>query len=178
MNIEILFNEIIEKLNRDERPLIKLSEDDHNFLREKWRQIIEAKNYNELVKIMCLLDNTFSLSTIHQQNILETLSHCDNDEITILCLGVARKHIIEANHKNSNRVDIDTLDIFKKLLTHKNPEVKEWTLRNIESLGAQSLYLKNDVLSAKPSFLKLLNENHRACAQIIELLEKRWSYQK
>ena len=174
MDIDKVFNEIIEKLKQDIRPHLPLTADDHQTLHESWSSINESQDFKQLFKILCILDNTNSLSLIHQQNITTTLLNSDDDEITVLTLGVARKHIIEAAHKNSNRVTIDFLEVLKQMLSTSSPETLEWTLRLIESLGSQSIILKEDVLKSKPGMLANFNSHKKASKQIIELLEKRW----
>ena len=90
-----------------------------------------------------------------------------------MALGVARKHIIEARHKDGYRMEMDFLEVLKETLDHEDYEVKEWSLRLIEGLGSQSLFFKEQVLSIKPK-LTLFNEHKKMVKEIIELLEKRW----
>lgn len=184
MQIELVFNDIIEKLKSEQRPQIKLSSEDHEYLNQALSAILKEANFKDpnLIKILCILDNTISLNTCYKANIIKLLNSClpyekekDCEEVIVLTLGVARKHIIEALHKDAQRIPIDVLDVFKILLSAKSGEIREWTLRNIESLGMQSFYLKEDVINSRPGFLKLFNQHNQACMQIIELLEKRWS---
>jgi hypothetical protein len=65
-------------------------------------------------------------------------------------------------------------DLLKKLLKNKNPEVLEWTLRTIDSMGPMSLRLKKEVLEARPGLMKFFNQHQKSSSQIIELLEKQW----
>ncbi|EQC43767.1 hypothetical protein [Bacteriovorax sp. Seq25_V] len=174
MNIDNVFNEVIEKLKQDIRPHLHLTTEDHVVLKNQWSQINESQNFQELFKILCILDNTNSLNLIHQENISHTLKNCNDEEISVLTLGVARKHIIEASHKNSNRVSMDFLEVLKHMLKTNSSETLEWTLRLIESLGSQSIILKPDVLKAKPGMLASFNSHKKAAKQIIELLERRW----
>lgn len=180
MDIEKTYLLILDKLKKDQRPLLKLSNAEIDFLNHSWSELhINHKvEYDKLFKILCILDNTISLSTNFSANILKTLALDINDkkneEIIVLTLGIARKHIIEAHHKDSKRIPIDALECYKGLLKAKSAEIREWTLRNIEGLGSQSAYLKKEVLDSRPGLLQLFNNHNQACVQIIELLEKRW----
>lgn len=181
MDINTRYLEILDKLKKDERPLLKLTSEELDFLNHSWSELFKAQeiSHESLFKILCILDNTISLSTIFSQNILKTLvldsKNKDNEQIVVLTLGITRKHIIEAYHKESRRIPIEVLDTFKTLLHAKSGEIREWVLRNIESLGSQSAYLRKEVLESRPGLLQLFNKHNQACVQIIELLEKRWS---
>jgi len=174
MNIEAVFKQIIADLQANKRPQIKLSEDDLAHLAQAWEEVNNTKNWSDLFQILCILDNTVTLSSIFQKVILTTLKECHDSETLVLVLGAARKHIIEESHKRSERIKIDFLNALKDLLQSKDPEVLEWTLRLIESLGSQAIFLKEDVIAAKPGFMAIFNEHKKAAKQIIELLEKKW----
>jgi hypothetical protein len=175
MNIEEVFSQIITDLQANKRPLIKLTEQDLDTLASAWHDIIESKNWKGLFKILCILDNTVTLSPKFFDQINTTLRECDDEEIMVLTLGAARKHIIDENHKRGERVKMEFIKTLKALLSHGSPEVLEWTLRLIEGLGSQSIILKEDVLAAKPGFMAIFNEHKKATKQIIELLEKKWT---
>ena len=175
MDIDAVFNNIITELKDGKRPLVKLSEADLKHLSEKWSSINNTKNWDELFKILCILDNTTSLSSLFTEEINRTLTESKDAQTLVLVLGVARKHIIDESHKRGERIKMDFINVLKSFLGHDNPEVLEWTLRLIEGLGSQSIILKNDVLNAKPGFMAIFNEHKKAAKQIIELLEKRWT---
>ena len=63
------------------------------------------------------------------------------------------------------------------LLKHQDPEVVEWTLRTIESLGHQSIMLKEDVLKARPGITALFNKHKKNSQDLVDFLIKRWSPQ-
>lgn len=174
MNIEAVFNDIIADLQANKRPQIKLQQEDLEHLAKSWQEINQSEQWADLFKILCILDNTISLSPIFTTSILETLEKCRDSEILVLVLGAARKHIIDESHKRGERVQMNFLNGLKNLLQHKDPEVLEWTLRLIESLGGQAIILKSDVLAAKPGFMAVFNEHKKAAKQIIELLERKW----
>lgn len=179
INIEEVFQEITKKLIKDIRPQLRLSEDQHIELNQKWNELSILDP--ELFKILCILDNTISLNKIYEANIIKTIKTAlkgkldsAKEEVIVLTLGITLKHITGAYHKDSRRVPIEVLELFKELLLLKSAEIREWTLRNIEALGSQSAYLKKEVLDSRPGLLQLFNEHNKACAQIIELLERRW----
>lgn len=175
MNIEEKFNQIISDLQANKRPQIKLSDADLDSLATAWDKILENQEWNALFQILCILDNTITLSPKFFTQINKTLTQCPDEQTVVLTLGAARKHIIDECHKRGERVNMEFLNTLKSLLAHENAEVLEWTLRLIEALGSQSIILKEDVLASKPGFMAIFNEHKKAAKQIIELLEKKWT---
>lgn len=174
LDINKIFNEIIESLKKGERPLLKFEENEIEEINSEFKNIVHQKKWSELFPILCILDNCQTLSDAFTEAINGVLANCDDQEILVLTLGVSRKHIIEFNHKKGNRVPFDFIKSLKEKLSHQDPEVLEWTLRLIESLGSQSIILKEDVLKNKPGIGAIFNQHKKASKQIIELLEKRW----
>ncbi|CBW27011.1 hypothetical protein BMS_2208 [Halobacteriovorax marinus SJ] len=177
MDINKEFEQVIEKLKKNERPLLKYSEDEFHAINEEWSKLLETKNYKDLHKIFCILDNTQNYSNIFSENIFKTFSIKD-DEILIYNLSAASKHIIAYHQKKGERTPFELLNIFKELLHHQSPEVLEWTLRTVEQLGSQAIFLKDDIIKAKPGIMSLFDKHKKASKQIIEMLEKRWSPRK
>jgi hypothetical protein len=175
MNLDQEFNAVIEKLRNDERPLLKYSEEQFSELNLHWSNLLEKKNYNELYKVFCILDNTQNYNDIFTENIYETFNRCKDSQTIIYNLSAASKHIIAYNQKKGNRAPHDFVIKLKELLSHKDPEVLEWTLRTIEQLGSQAIFLKDDIMNSRPGILAIFDKHKKASKQIIEMLEKRWS---
>ena len=168
--------QIIEKLKKDERPLIKLTPELLKELKTEWKNSLSQTSQDrlKLTKILCILDNTQNYSAEFNDLFIETFQLIADHELIIYALAASQKHIINQSFRTGDMIPLFYFDYLKKLLKHKNPEVLEWTLRTIESLGPLSMRLKNEVRGVKPSFLKLFNTHQRSCTQIIELLEKQW----
>lgn len=175
MDIDKEFSAVIEKLKNNERPLLKYTQEQFEEINSIWTELLKDSNTDELIKVYCVLDNTQNYSNIFEKNIYDVFNSSLSDQIFIYNLSASSKHIINYYHKKGERVPFTLLEELKKLLTHKNPEVLEWTLRTIEQLGSQAIFLKDDIINNKPGMLSLFDKHKKASKQIIEMLEKRWS---
>ncbi|WP_372655026.1 hypothetical protein [Halobacteriovorax sp.] len=178
MDLNTEFNRVIKKLQNDERPLTKYSEEEFQKLNSIWTELLEKKNFNDLPKVYCLLDNTQNYSNIFTENIYQTFEQISDPELIVFNLSAASKHIIAYHHKKGERVPFELIEVLKGLLKNKDAEVLEWTLRTIEQLGSQAIFLKDDIIQSKPGILSLFDKHKKASKQIIEMLEKRWSPKK
>ena len=127
-----------------------------------------------LKKILCILDNSQNTTSELNELFFKTLKEIKDHELIVYALAASQKHVIADGLKTGKMISIEYFEILKNLLLEKNPEVKEWTLRTIESMGPLSLRLKNEVLAAKPGLLKIFNQHQKASGQLIEFLEKEW----
>ena len=175
MNLEKEFNSTIEKLKNNERPLLKYTSIQFEELNNTWTNLLSNENYSELFKVFCLLDNTQNYSDIFSENIFKTFDLTSDPQVIIYNLSAASKHIIAYNHQLGNRAPHDLVMKLKELLSHRDPEVLEWTLRTIEQLGSQALFLKDDIIKSRPGILAIFDKHKKASKQIIEMLEKRWA---
>lgn len=183
MNYQDLYQETIEKLKKGERPLIKLDETLIVHLREVWSEAIQD-NINEvsLKQILCILDNTQNMSREFNEHFFVTMEklriHTKYDDLLIYTLAASQKHVVGEALKSGVMIPAVYFDHLKKILETKNPEVLEWTLRTIESMGPLSLRLQKEVRTLKPSLLKLFNEHQKAAFSIVDFLEKEWERMK
>ena len=178
MNYQDLYNDIIEKLKRHERPLIKLTPEIIEVLKTEWQKALSGSIPDEsaIKKILCILDNTQNMTSELNSLFFETFKKVKaNSELLIYALAASQKHIINESLRSGIMIPVEYFETLKELLKNKNPEVTEWVLRTIESMGPLSLRLKKEVLEAKPGFLKIFNQHLKASNQIIELLEKQWA---
>ncbi|WP_127717390.1 hypothetical protein [Halobacteriovorax sp. HLS] len=175
MYVDQEFEKIILKLKNEQRPLIKYSPEEFAKINDHWTSLLEKRSYSELYKVFCILDNTQNYSDLFSENIYKTFLEVNEPQTIIYNLSAASKHIISYNHKLGQRVPFDLITKLKELLTHKDPEVLEWTLRTIEQLGSQAIFLKDDIINARPGMLAIFDKHKKASKQIIEMLEKRWS---
>jgi hypothetical protein len=173
-----IYADIIEKLRNEQRPRVMLTPDLLAEIKLAWSEALTAnlteKHNEKLKQIFCVLDNAATSTNEFNDLFIKSLNELQNSELLIYCLAASRKHIIEHSFKSGNMISYEYFEALKKLLESKNPELKEWTLRTIETLGPMSLRLKQEVIKAKPTFLALLNKHQKASAQIIDYLEKEW----
>ena len=135
----------------------------------------ETSDQNKtLKKILCILDNSQNTTSELNDLFIKTLKEIKDQEILIYTLSASQKHVIADGLKNGKMISIDFFEVLKNLLLSKNPEIKEWTLRTIETMGPLSLRFKKEVLAAKPGFLKVFNQHQKNSFQLIEYLEKEW----
>jgi hypothetical protein len=175
MTYQQIYQDILEKLKNNQRPLIKLTPELISELKTEWEKALKSKSENETIKkILCILDNTQTTTSELNELFLKTLKEIKDHELIVYALAASQKHVIADSFKTGTMMSAEYFEVLKKLLQDKNPEVKEWALRTVESLGPLSLRLKNEVLAAKPGFMKIFNQHQKASGQIIEYLEKEW----
>ena len=169
-----LYAETIEKLKNDQRPRLMLTPELREQIKTAWAEALAGKNTESFKHIFLLLDHTHQTTSEFNELFFRTLKEMKNSELLIYALAASRKHIIEHSFKTGEIISYEYFEALKKLLAEKNPEVKEWTLRTIETLGPMSIRLKQEVMKAKPGLLSLLNKHQKASSQIIDYLENEW----
>lgn len=176
MNYRELYIETIEKLKRHERPQIKLTPELIEELKSAWQKALSGTQVNEeaLREILCILDNTQNVTSQFNDYFFQTIERVKEGDLLIYTLSASQKHVIDEALKSGVMISGIYFEQLKKLLKSKNPEVLEWTLRTIETLGPLSLRLKKEVLESKPGIMKFFNQHQKSSSQIIELLEKQW----
>lgn len=173
-----IYADIIEKLKNDQRPRVPLTPELQAEIKRVWTEALSSeqheKMHEKLKQIFCILDNAQTTTAEFNELFFKTLKELKNSELLIYALAASRKHVIEHSFKSGNMISFEYFEVLKKLLEDKNPELKEWTLRTIESLGPMSLRLRQEVIKAKPGLLTLLNKHQKASSQIINYLENEW----
>lgn len=169
-----LYAETIEKLKNDQRPRLMLTPELRAQIKQVWEEALASKNSESFKHIFLLLDHTHQTTNEFNQLFFRTLKEIKNSELLIYALAASRKHVIEHSFKTGEMISFEYFEALKKLLEEKNPEVKEWTLRTIETLGPMSIRLKQEVMKARPGLLSLLNKHQKASSQIIDYLEREW----
>ncbi|MCO4792308.1 MAG: hypothetical protein KC493_01255 [Bacteriovoracaceae bacterium] len=178
MVIEETYNEILEKLREDKRPLLRLSPEDIQDLHTYWAGILDAEapsKHQNIMKVLCILDHSQGLSRPLLPLFIETLKTVKNTEIQIFTLSASIKHIVETWFRTGDPLPSEYIVMITSLIeTTKEPEVLEWLLRVVESCGGQSFKFKDVILKNRPGLLSLLNKHNRNSIEIIDLLVKRW----
>jgi hypothetical protein len=164
--IKTLYQNTLLKLKNDQRPQIKLTPELILALKKAWQE--------SLLEVLCILSHTQNSSDEFNELIFETFRQNFDTQVNIFLLGVSEKHIIAHSLKNGNVVPNEFMEILKNLLRTKQPEIKEWTLRIIESMGPLNLRLQKEIRECRPGFFKYFNSHLRASDEIINLLEIQW----
>ena len=178
-NYQRIYLDTIEKLKNGHRPQIKLTPELLAELKQEWEKALstgtdKVMQSETLKKILCILDNSQNTTSELNELFFKTLKEIKDHELIVYALSASQKHVIADALKSGKMISLEYFEILKNLLLDKNPEVKEWTLRTIESLGPLSLRLKQEVLAAKPGLLKMFNKHQKASSQLVEFLEKEW----
>lgn len=178
-NYQRIYLDTIEKLKNGQRPQVKLTPELLAELKQEWEKVLATGTdkvlQNEtLRKILCILDNSQTTTSELNELFIKTLKEIKDHELIVYALSASQKHVIADALKNGKMISLEYFEVLKNLLLSKNPEIKEWTLRTIETMGPLSLRLKNEVLNAKPGLMKIFNKHQKASAQLVEFLENEW----
>lgn len=176
MKINELYQSIINDLKNGKRPLVKLNEQLLDEIYECYSQCLSQSDRELLMKVLCILDNTQTTTRRFEEFILKSFDTFTDSEAIIFLLGTFQKQVAEARFKDGHRLEMSHLQLLERLLEHDDPEVVEWTLRIIESIGSQGLFFKKKIFAMKPNFFERFNKHRKAIFQIIEMLEKRWGH--
>ncbi len=180
--LEQLYSEIIEKLKNHQRPQVRLSPELIGMLKEAWEGALkeheESLQRSSLKKIFCILDNTQTTTSELNDLFIKSLKEIKNHELIVYCLAASQKHLVGDSLKTGKMISFEFFELLKTLVKDQNPEIKEWALRTVETLGPMSLRLKNEVLSAKPGLSKFINKHAKASQEIIDALEREWKRMK
>lgn len=169
-----LYQDTLLKLKSGQRPQIKLNAEMIEGLKLEWQNALNTNASETITKILCILDNTQNTTSELNELFFKTLKTMKDSDLLVYTLSASQKHVIAEALKTGVMIPMEYFEILKNLLLSKNPEVKEWTLRTIETMGPLSLRLKKEVLNAKPGLMKLINSHQKKSAQLIEFLESEW----
>lgn len=186
MNYLELYRDTINRLKRNERPLIKLDPELIGHLKTVWSEAIdsEAISTEMLRQVLCILDNTQNASREFNEHFFRTMEklclpkNAEEAELLIYTLGASQKHVVGEALKSGVMIKGIYFDQLKIFLNSNNPEILEWTLRTIETMGPLSLRFQKEIRTLRPSMLKMFNQHQKAAFQIVDLLEKEWSRMK
>jgi methionine synthase II (cobalamin-independent) len=175
VEIEKVYNNIIEELKAGKRALIKLDSDQISELENLWKSRLEKDSLHQL---LCILDHSIDTSTTFSPHISKELIKENDRDTIIFLLGAAQKHVIAAHAKDGFPPPADFIEALNKIFESKHiqdPETFEWILRTVEQMGMKSILFKKVILKNKPGLGSLFNQHKKACKDIIELLERRWA---
>src|SRR5574343_560942 len=170
MDYQQQYESIIRDLKQDIRPQIKLTKSDISELSLSWNALLsgwDKGKETELKKILCIVDHSQTLSREFAGPIVQTLNLELPSDLIIYTIASAQKHIITKSALEGVPIPQDFIEVLKKLLDSKDPEIFEWVLRAIESMGNQSLKFREVVLKKKPSFFATFNKHMKSAKGII-----------
>lgn len=173
--LERHYLEIIDKLKKDQRPLIVLDADLIAELQERWSRALETKDLLSMQKVLCLLDNSQTYSNAFQQHFITTLNQIEDKETLIYLLGAASKHMITEAQRKGDPINGEWTMSLEKLLATPDYELLEWALRTLDQYGPQSIRFKEAILKRKPGRFAVFNEHKKNCRELIMMFERRWS---
>jgi hypothetical protein len=187
-----LYDKIIQEIEQDRRPLLKFSDEEIETILIEFSNCFQIQNLekmnlkeieNNLSMFFCLLTNTqttsktFQSILIKSQEILKKsyLDKTKKVDLIVMFFSSLMKQFIDHSQKTSDRYPDWLYETLRYYLNHHDPEVLEWTLRTIESMGHESFKFRDDIKKLRPSLLKIFNTHQRYAFEIVELLEKQWS---
>lgn len=175
MDIESTYQKILKDVELGHRGLVRFSTTELEELGVQLQQTLTSQNDDQLEKLLFLIEHSAGLYGKYEPLLLQTLMLDLSDRLIVFALNCSRKHIIAARFQKGHRLSFEYLEVLKKHLHSKSPEVQEWTLRTIEECGNQGVYFLREFDKIKPPPWKWFNSHQRAVREIIALLERRWS---
>ena len=175
MDIDAKYQETLELLKAEKRPFIKLNDEQLQQLAQLWNELnSRTAPEAEFFPVLCLADHLTRSHQALNSPLIFTLEHRKEENLLVYSLSASFKIIVEECIRQNERIPFAFLKALKNPLAHESWEVLEWSLRVIDQLGAQSLFLKNEVLARRPNLLQKLNPKTKNIAELINTLERRW----
>lgn len=175
-NIQEKYRETLDLLKEGKRPLIKLSDEEAEVLSQKWSELNESQAHeDEYLPLLCIADHLTHSHPSLVDPLLYGLKNRKEPNLLVYLLTASMKVIVLDCEQRGNRFPFPFLEALKEPLKHDNWEVIQWTLRVVDQLGDQSIYLKPDVLAKRPGLLSRVNPHARVVLELIDYLEKRWN---
>lgn len=173
--LEKHYLEVIEKLKKDQRPLIVLDAELIDELKARWDEALDKKDLTSMQKVLCLLDNTQTYNPAFATQFVRTIREISDRDTLIYLLGAAAKHMITEAQRKGDPINGDWTMSLEKMLETQDFELLEWVLRTIDQYGPQSIRFKEAILKRKPGWFLVFNEHKKNCRELIMMFERRWS---
>ncbi len=175
-DIEAKYHETMELLKEGKRPLIRLNDEELEQLAEHWSKLNKADAPEaDYLPLLCLADHLTRSHKSLNGPLVYTLENRSEENLLVYSLTASFKIIIEESIRQNERIPFNFLNALKVPLKHQSWEVLEWSLRVVDQLGQQSIFLKNEVLARRPGLFQKLNPKAKNLFELINMLEKRWS---
>lgn len=188
MNIEEIYQQVLNKMKSGLRPQLKLGAEEFKQLLESLTVHLEElsssshRSIGEIKKILCILSSTQNLSPLFDDSLVKLLNFFrltgqqEHKEMIIFTFACVHQHTIARRQRNGEKIPFPLIQEIRNYLNDSKleAEVLEWTMRTIHEIGGQAIILKADMIKAKPSLLSSLNPHKKRVRDLIEQLEKRW----
>lgn len=175
-DINTKYKETMELLKEGKRPFIRLNDEELEHLASHWNELNERSAHeDDYLPLLCLADHLTRSHKALNKPLIYTLENRKEENLLVYSLSSSFKIIIEECIRQNERIPFNFLNALKTPLTHESWEVLEWSLRVVDQLGQQSIFLKQEVLSRRPGLFQKLNPKVKNIFELINMLEKRWS---
>lgn len=175
--LQQLYQQTLQQLKSGKRPHLDIDSQCAQQIEHCWSQALATENKEDLLMILCLLDHARSALPGLSPYFENTLTQITDPEVAIFTLGASIKHVVTHSQLEGRPIRPEFIQILGQQITsNPKPEKLEWLLRVVEAMGKQGIKLQKQVRMAKPGLIGHLHPNRRACRQIVELLEKQWSF--
>ncbi len=171
-----IYGELINRLEKDERPHLELSEGVLNQIKTLWTHSLESLDNQRINSIMCVLDHTRHCYDLFDDHFYQSLESNLEDTTLVFTLGASWKHMLGRWSRSGDRITTRYIEILRKFLNSKNHELVEWSLRTIDQIGPQGRLLQKEISQNKMKLKSFINPRAKAITQLVEMFEKRWSH--
>lgn len=181
--IDEIYQNVISRLSDSSRARVELTEQNLEKIIEEYedkiKSSIDIENKKLLLKkYFFILSHANLTSQKTHQSLLNAFEFIKEKKLDtdyfIFLLSAIRRQFIDHQSRTGDKIPMDLIAHLKSLLTNKNPEILEWTLRTIENLGPQSLFFEKEILKLKPSLTKILNVHQRNSFMLVDLIKDNW----
>ncbi|PIP89494.1 MAG: hypothetical protein COW01_03280 [Bdellovibrionales bacterium CG12_big_fil_rev_8_21_14_0_65_38_15] len=171
-----IYGELMNRLEKDERPHLELSDDVLNQIKNLWTNALETQDNQRINSIMCVLDYTRHTYDLFDDHFYQTLESTLSHTTLVFTLGASWKHMLGRWSRSGDRITMRYIEILRTFLNSKNHELVEWSLRTIDQIGPQGRLLQKEIAQNKMKLKSLINPRAKAITQLVEMFEKRWSH--
>jgi hypothetical protein len=166
---------LIETIKSGARAWTNLDERENEGLQQTYETLLASHQFSELDKILCLLDHARTPLAGWEKILVNTLRNEQAPSDTLVyTMSVCGKHVIDYRGRQSERQDMAFLEALATLLSHKNLEVIEWSLRTLEQCGPQTMMVKEQIISKRPGLSRLFSQRKKHIQGIIDVIESYW----
>ena len=152
VNIDSVYQEIMNQLRAGKRPAIELSKDEVEFLCRYPEN--GSRSLNDWRPWLAIVTHSRKGHFEFQSILVDLLHTAIDPELLVFTLAAFQKHIIEFYQRKGERFPVQTIEALKAPLQNSHLEVVEWALKIIEQLGPQNRLLANALRKLRPGFWK------------------------
>lgn len=173
MNIELLYQETIQKLRDNRRPLHKILPEQFDFFIQKINQNPPLET-NELKKILCILAHSYSLYPPLVELIERELNKEHANDIYIALLHVSLAQIVPLKEREGITPSPLFFNALKNLLQKNDDEIVYWCLNIIEAMGPEAKKLVKTLNQIRPKSLFTYGKMKQENKKLIQIILKKW----